>query len=158
NGTCGSAATPISSVQGSGLLSPLTGQIVDVEAVVVGDFQAAGGLSGFYIEAPDSEQDGNPATSEGMFVFSSTPANTADRVRVRGTVAEFQSATGSLVSRLTELSAVTSVQVCNPQQTLPSPIDVGLPIDDVSLWERYEGMLVRLVQPLVVTGNFSLGR
>src|SRR5262245_2717147 len=115
NGTCGATATPISSIQGAGDLSPLTGQIVDAEAVVVADFQNPGALSGFYIEAPDSEQDGNPSTSEGLFVFSSIPVAAADRVRVRGTVAEFQSMTGSLVSHLTELSSVTSVQVCRSQ-------------------------------------------
>jgi predicted extracellular nuclease len=155
---CGADATPVSAIQGAGTLSPLTGQIVDVEAVVVADFQAAGGLSGFYVEAPDSEQDGNPATSEGVFVFSPLPASVADRVRVRATVAEFQSATGSLVSHLTELGTVTSVQVCSSGQTLPSPADVSLPVTSVSQWERYEGMLVRFNQQLVVTGNFSLGR
>ena len=128
-----------------------------MEAVVVGNFQAPGELSGFYIEAPGGEQDGNPATSEGVFVFSSLPAAVSDRVRVRGTVAEFQSATGSLVSHLTEVGAVTSVQVCSSGDPLPPPIDVMLPIDDVAQWERYEGMLVRFTQQLVVTGNFNLG-
>ncbi len=158
NGTCGAPATPPSSIQGSGPLSPLTGQTVDVEAIVVGDFQAAGGLSGFYVEAPAAEQDGDPATSEGVFIFSAMPADAGDRVRVRGTVAEFQSSTGSAVSRLTEIGGVSSVQVCLSGQPLPPPVDRTLPVDDLSQWERYEGMLVRFSQPLVVTGTFNLGQ
>jgi hypothetical protein len=158
NATCGATATPVSSIQGTAPLSPLTGQTVDVEAVVVGDFQGAGGLSGFYIEAPSGEQDGDPATSEGLFIFSSTPVSVGNRVRARGQVSEFASSTGSAVSHLTELSAVSSVQVCRSNDALPTPIDVALPIDDASQWERYEGMLVRFTQQLVVTGNFSLGQ
>ena len=156
--TCGDPATPVSTIQGAGDLSPLTGLTVDVEAVVVGDFQGSGKLSGFYVEAT-TDRDADPATSEGLFVFSSSPdVSVGDRVRVRGSVSEFSSATGSLVSHLTELSGVSSVQVCASNQPLPDPVDVSLPIDAVSHWERYEGMLVRFTQPLVVTGNFNLGQ
>jgi predicted extracellular nuclease len=158
---CAAATTPIGAIQGTGRLSPLAGQTVDVEAVVVGDFQNAGGLSGFYIEAPSAEQDPNPATSEGLFIFSSQVVNLGDRVRVRGSVSEFSSATGAAVSNLTELKDVPTsggVQVCSVDNVLPAPVDLVLPIDDVAHWERYEGMLVRFTQPLVVTGNFSLGQ
>jgi predicted extracellular nuclease len=158
---CGAAATPIGTIQGTGALSPLVGQTVDVEALVVGDFQNSGGLSGFYIEAPSAEQDPDPATSEGLFVFSAQATSLGDRVRVRGSVSEFTSATGAVQSKLTELSNVPTaggVQVCSVGNALPAPVDVALPIDDVAHWERYEGMLVRFTQPLVVTGNFSLGQ
>jgi hypothetical protein len=151
NENCSAGSTQISSIQGPGALSPLAGNIVDVEAIVVGDFQGAGGLSGFYIEEPPSEQDGNPATSEGVFVFSSTPVTMGDRVRVRGTVAEFTSATGSAISRLTEVGSVSSVQVCISNEVLPAPIDITLPVDDLSRWERYEGRL----QPWTVRSNRS---
>src|SRR5499427_5349954 len=158
SGTCGDPATPVSTIQGAGNLSPLTGLTVDVEAVVVADFQGSGRLSGYYVEAT-TDQDADLATSEGLFVFSSSPdVSVGDRVRVRGSVSEFSSATGSLVSHLTELSGVSSVQVCASNQTLPEPVDVSLPIDAVAHWERYEGMLVRFTQPLVVTGNFNLGQ
>jgi predicted extracellular nuclease len=158
NVTCNSPATRISAIQGAGFTSPLTGQIVDVEAVVVGNFQGSNGLSGFYVEEPSSEQDGDPATSEGIFVFSSTAVNSGDRVRLRGTVAEFSSNTGSAVSKLTELGSVSSVQVCSSNNALPTPVDITLPLGNSSDWERYEGMLVRFNQQLVVTGNFSLGQ
>ncbi len=158
NDSCGAAATPVSSIQGSGPLSRLTGQTVDVEAVVVADFQGSDALSGFYVEAPAGEQDDNPGTSEGAFVFSSTAVARGDRVRVRGTVAEFASSTGSAISHLTEVSGVSSVQACSAGNPLPAPVDVMLPIDELSQWERYEGMLVRFSQPLVVTGTFNLGQ
>jgi predicted extracellular nuclease len=155
---CGAVATPVSSIQGSGALSPLAGQTVDAEAVVVADFQRPGGLSGFYIEAPPTEQDGDPATSEGVFVFSSTPVDAGDRVRVRGVVSEFASSTGSAISHLTELGAISSIQVCSANAAMPVPVEITLPIDDQAYWERYEGMLVQFKQQLVVTGNFSLGQ
>jgi predicted extracellular nuclease len=150
--TCGAAATPISAIQGSGLSSPLAGLTLDVEAVVTSDLQASGLLSGFYLQDPVG--DGNPATSEGIFVFSSIPVNTGDRVRVRGNAVEFASSGSSL----TELSSVTSAQVCSSGNALPAAVEVSLPVPSVSFWERYEGMLVRFSQQLVVTGNFNLGQ
>ena len=157
--TCNALSTQISSIQGSGATSTLTGEIVDVEAIVAGDFQAPGGLSGFYIEEPAADRDANPATSEGLFVFhTATDVNAGDRVRLRGRVAEFASSTGALTSQLTELSSVSSVQVCGVNEALPAPSDITLPVNEVSQWERYEGMQVRLTQQLVVVGNVSLGQ
>jgi predicted extracellular nuclease len=157
NSACEAVATNISAIQGSGTVSSLAGEVVDVEAVVTGDFQGSTGLSGFYIEEPTGERDSNPATSEGLFIFSALPAAAGDRVRVRGTVAEFASATNGVTSRLTELSGVSSVQVCRENEGLPPVSDVTLPVDAPSHWERYEGMRVRFNQPLVVAGNVSLG-
>jgi len=147
NPSCGAAATPISAIQGRGATSPLAGQMVDVEAVVTGDFQGSNLLSGFYVQQPVG--DGDPATSEGIFIFSPAAVNGRDRVRVRGRVSEFLNSGSSL----TELSSVGSVQVCSSGNALPEPVDVTLPITSVTDWERYEGMLVRFKQQLVVTGN-----
>jgi predicted extracellular nuclease len=157
NSACEAVATNISAIQGTGMLSPLAGEVVDVEAIVTRDFQGSTGLSGFYIEEPAGERDTNPATSEGLFIFSSTPVAARDRVRVRGTVAEFASATGGVTSRLTELGSVSSVQVCRENEALPPTSDVTLPVDAPSHWERYEGMQVRFTQQLVVAGNVNLG-
>jgi len=158
NSTCGAAATPIHSVQGSGATSPLAGQVVDIEGIVVGAFQGSSKLNGFYLEEPAATQDGDPATSEGIFVFANSPAvNAGDRVRIRGTVAEFQSATGSLVSNLTELGSTSNATICSTGNTLPDPVTISLPVDSVSTYERYEGMRVQFTQQLVVTGSFNLG-
>ncbi len=156
--TCGTAATPIHSIQGSGLTSPLVGQIVDVEGIVVGPFQGSSKLNGFFLEEPTATQDGDPATSEGIFVFSSTmPVAAGDRVRLRGTVQEFSSAAGSLVSNLTELGSITNFQICSSGNALPDPVTITLPVAHVSDLERYEGMRVQFTQQLVVTGSFNLG-
>src|SRR5262249_47009781 len=81
--------TPIHDVQGSGDLSPFTGQIGTIEGIV----PARRFNNGFFVQAPDAEVDSDAATSEGIFVFTSSapPAAAAvgNRVRVTGTVQEF---------------------------------------------------------------------
>ncbi|MDJ0662853.1 MAG: lamin tail domain-containing protein [Crocosphaera sp.] len=61
--------TLISTVQGSGVTSPLQGQTVTIEAVVVGDYQDGangtnGDLNGFFVQEEDADADGNALTSE----------------------------------------------------------------------------------------------
>ncbi len=160
--TCGGATTAIHDVQGNGATSPMLGQTVDVEAIVVGSFQGASKLRGFYLQAPDATWDPDPNTSEGVFIFEPTqgPAvNIGDRVRVRGTVSEFTSS-GSFLGN-TQTSSLTEIQmssdlVCSSGNSF-TVTTLSLPIDNVANWEHYEGMAVRFTQPLRVTGNFSLG-
>jgi uncharacterized protein len=155
NSTCGAPATPIDSVQGPGATSPLVGQVVDVEGIVVGDFQGSSALNGFFLEEPVATQDGNPLTSEGIFVFASSLAvNSGDRVRIRGTVTEFASGTSSA----TELGSTSNATVCSTGNPLPPAVTITLPLDPGTTFERYEGMLVQFTQQLVVTGSFSLGQ
>ncbi len=51
--------------------------------------------TGFFLQAPDDQVDDNPATSEDIFVFTSSAPSVAvgDAVLVRGTVNEFFSLT-----------------------------------------------------------------
>ena len=156
--TCFSPATPIHVVQGAGAVSPLAGQTVDIEGLVVGAFQGASLLNGFYLQEPPATDDGNPATSEGIFVFAADPSvMVGDRVRIRGTVSEFPSATGARISNLTELGGTSNATVCSQGNALPVPVDITLPVSSVTEFERYEGMLVQFRQPLFVTGSFNLG-
>jgi predicted extracellular nuclease len=154
NSTCGAAATPITSIQGTGFTSPLVNQIVEVEAVVTGSYQGTGQLGGFFLQQAATSQ-----ASGGLFVFASTPTVTpGNLVRVRGTVVEFSSVTsGQTASQLTELTSVASITTCGTA-SIPAPVQITLPVSSTSDWERYEGMLVQITTPLVVTGNFSLGR
>ena len=75
----------ISTVQGTGTLSPLEGQQVTVRGIVTGDFQAANQLNGFFIQ--QAIPDRNKATSDGIFVFAPTratrPTESLARSRVR---------------------------------------------------------------------------
>lgn len=137
-------------IQGSGRESPLNGQVVVTQGVVVGDYEGeAPALRGFYIQ--DMEGDGDPATSDGLFVFngSSDSVTVGDVVRVSGRVEEFQDQT--------QVGRLSTLIVCGSGAALP-PVDVTLPFLDAESAERFEGMLVRLPQTLVVTGLQNLGR
>ena len=159
-GSCpdGASLTAISAIQGSGAASPLAGSGVTTEGVVVGDFQPAELQSGFFIQA--AQGDGNPATSEGLFVrvprsnsLSSLDVRPGDRVRVSGTVKEFLSGSGTL----TQLDSVTALSIC-ANGAVPPPTPVALPVSAVTDLEAYEGMLVTFAQELTVTETFGLGR
>lgn len=150
---CGSSATLISAVQGSGAVSPMDGSIdVTIEGVVVGDFQTSAGLSGFFLQEEDADADGNAATSEGIFVFDgaspSLDVNMGDVVRVTGTVDEYYD--------LTEITTVTEVLPCGTGTATAAT--VTLPVAAVSDWEQYEGMLVTIPQTLYATSNYTQGR
>lgn len=156
-------STPIHTIQGSGGTSPMNGQLVEVEGVVVGSFRATGQLGGFYLQEPDSTWDADPLTSEGIFVFDAgAGANVAvgDRVRVKATVNEFSSSGSFLgvtrASTLTELQNVQNKTVCSSGNAF-ARTNVTLPTTAAGDLERFEGMAVEIDQPLAVTGNFSLG-
>jgi predicted extracellular nuclease len=149
-GACGSPATAIGAVQGSGAASPMVGSIVEIEGVVVGDFQDQQ-IAGFFMQE-EGDGDGDPTTSDGIFVTDpapSIPVAAGNVVRVRGQVAE--------VSDSTQLVGVTGVVVC-PGAPAATVHTVSFPVGAVSDLERYEGMLVTISQTLTVTGNFDLGR
>ena len=71
------AATAIHDIQGTGATTPLSGATnVTIEGVVVGDYQGAGQLSGYYVQEEDVRGRRQPATSEGIFVFNTSFAGT----------------------------------------------------------------------------------
>ncbi|MEZ5506923.1 MAG: ExeM/NucH family extracellular endonuclease [Gammaproteobacteria bacterium] len=149
---CGELATLISAIQGEGDESPLAGQTVSVEAVVVGDFQGSSRLRGFFLQEEAQDQDGNPLTSEGLFVFDNSGAidvSEGDRVRVTGTVTEYFG--------LTELTSLTAVDICAQGQTFSSTA-LTLPLDDAAALEALEGMRIHLPQTLTVSENYNLAR
>src|SRR6185503_11084651 len=91
---CGDAATPISRVQDPSATTPMSGQVVTVEGVVVADLQGTGQFSGYYLQEEPADADADPLTSEGIFVFNTaTPVAAGDVVRVRGRAIEFSGQT-----------------------------------------------------------------
>lgn len=149
---CGDPATRIHEVQGSGEDSPLEGTTVEVEAVVVGDFQGSTELNGFFLQEEDTEADADPNTSEGLFVFegsSTVGVQVGDVVRVSGRVDEFFG--------LTELTDITRVEVCSSGATV-TPATPTLPVSSIDDLETFEGMAVQFTRDLFVTDNFNLGR
>jgi len=104
--------------------------------------------SGFFLQDPNG--DGNPATSDGIFVFgSSAGVAVGDLVRITGTVTEY-TPTGATRSytEFKDLSAVNKVGTGTVALT-----NVDMPTD----LARFEGMLVRFTTPLTVNGNAYLG-
>ncbi len=146
----GPIPTRIYSVQGSGLTSPLVGTVVSTEGVIVGDYEGTGSLDGFYLQ--DATGDADPATSDGIFVFTpgASAVSVGQRVRVRGTVSE--------TFGQTQIGTVTSVLSCGTASLVPAPVDITLPLATATTLEQYEGMLVRFPQRLYVTEHFQLGR
>ncbi|BCX04854.1 MAG: hypothetical protein KatS3mg053_2792 [Candidatus Roseilinea sp.] len=147
---CSLPFTPIYQVQGNGETSPLVGQTVTVQGVVVGDYEGpAPNLRGFYIQDPIG--DGDPATSDGVFVFNGNndSVSVGQVVRVTGQAQEFQGQT--------QIGNVTAIEQCGATATV-TPVDVLLPFPSADYLERFEGMLVRLPQTLYVTEHFQLGR
>ena len=158
-GECGDEVTLISTVQGSGDTSPLVGQTVVIEGVVVGDFQSDDDegpyteLNGFYLQEEGTDYDTDPLTSEGIFVRGTTDDVTVGQVvRVLGTVEEFERSGASQ----TQLS-ISSVLVCGTA-AVPLPAQVTLPVTDRDFLERYEGMLVQFPQNLVISEYFNFDR
>ena len=147
----------IHDVQGGGAESPLRGQTVTVEGVVVGDFQAGDGdrfgtdLGGFFVQEEAGDADGDPQTSEGLFVFApdAPDVRPGDLVRVTGEVVEFNG--------LTELTDVTATEIVG-EAGVPAPVEVRLPVDSREALERYEGMLVVFPQKLAISEYFNFDR
>ncbi|MEO3977081.1 endonuclease/exonuclease/phosphatase family protein [Streptomyces sp. CAU 1734] len=117
------AGVRIHDIQGGTRISPLAGQTVaEVPGIVTG-VRAYGSSRGFWFQ--DTTGDGNPATSEGVFVFtgsgSTPPVKAGDEVRVSGTVAEF--VPGGAASGNQSLTQLTrpSVTVVSSGNELPAP-------------------------------------
>jgi predicted extracellular nuclease len=141
-------ATPIYTVQGSGLASSFDGQIVAVEGVVTSD-QQDGDLNGFFMQ--DVAGDGDPATSDGIYVFegtNDTEVSVGDVIRVQGTVDEFFD--------MTEITDVTLVAVIGTAPVVAT--SVSLPWNSLDEPEQYEGMYVTIPQSLVISEYFNFDR
>ncbi len=140
----------ISTVQGSGAASPLDGSTVTIEAIVVGDFPGGNGvgLRGFYLQEEEADSDGDPRTSEGIFVFSdNAEVSLGDLVSVTGDVRE--------QFGQTQVSS-TSTTVLSSGLPLPETTSFSLPLATEAL-EALEGMRVAPTG-LVVTDNYDLAR
>jgi predicted extracellular nuclease len=146
----------IHEIQGAGAASPLDGQTVTIEGVVVGDFQNdgdvdSGNLNGFFVQEEDADADSDPLTSEGIFVFApgAIAVNPGDVVRVTGVVDEFND--------LTELTNVSAVEVIATGASV-TPASVSLPVSALSDFEAFEGMAVIFPQALVISEYFNFDR
>ncbi len=155
---CEQAFTPIYAIQGSGANAAMSGNVTTL-GVVVGDYAGASavGIGGFYIQDPTG--DGDPATSDGIFVFTGTAdtVSVGDLVRVTGFARErFNETTINGANNNT--SAVPAASIVNCGTGSVAPAEVTLPVPDSTYLERYEGMLITLSQDLVISEYFNYDR
>lgn len=161
--TCGPVEPPtctpdttIGAVQGSGQSSPRVGETVSVAGIVTGRI-TTGSARGFFVQMP-AEGDGDPATSDGVFVFTGSATPPADaaignEVCVSGPVAEFAPTSDPLSLPLTEISRPTVVTLIATGLALPEPVTLTpalTPLDQPGALERFEGMRVHAASLTVV--------
>ena len=151
---CGDTYTPIYQVQGSGASSPLDGDEVAVEGIVVGDFQNNGSLdngdlNGFHVQDPIG--DANPSTSDGVFVYAPNSIDVVlgDEVRIRGVISEFNG--------MTEITA-NQIWICSTSNPLPAAAQLSLPVTFVEEFEAFEGMRITFPQDLYIAEYFNFDR
>jgi len=142
-------------IQGSGASSPLEGNLVLSEDNIV----TAVGPNGFFIQTPDSRDDADVNTSNGVYVFTGSAPTVAvgDQVDVSGNIIEFfgftEFAFGSSVNVDSSGNALPAVTVFD--DTVPSP-DPTAPSCSIE-FECYEGMLVQITGGSVTGPNQRFG-
>lgn len=164
--------TPIYEIQGASQTSPYDGQMVNTMGVVTAIDTT--GSKGFYIQ--DQHGDGNDATSDAVFVFSSagsTQVHVGDLVKVQGTVDEYAGTSPNNLP-ITEITDVQQLSVVSSGNTIaPTIIGEGgrlVPTetvdsdhfaafnpdhDAVDFYESIEGMLVTAKNVQVVDGTYQ---
>jgi predicted extracellular nuclease len=153
---------PIHDVQGPGAVSPIPGSSVTIRGIVTGVKS-----NGFFVQEEDADAalENDPATSEGVFVFTSvSPAASivlGAEVMVSGTVVEFVPAGDPQQPPFTELASPSYVRVStgNP---LPTPVTLTNtfpnPAGPHDQLERVESMRVQVPSLTVVAptqGSFT---
>jgi len=173
-------AVRIHEIQGAAHISPRNGQAVsNVPGIVTGVRS-----NGFYLQDPVPDAD--VATSEGIFIFTSSVPTVAvgDSVQVSGTVQEFRPGGSDGLSNLTTTEIVSPViTLVSSGNALPDPILLGVggravptgtidndavgdvetsgtfdaSTDGIDFFESLEGMRVRLNNVVAVGPRTSVG-
>lgn len=138
-------ALTIPQIQGSGSSSAYVSQQIKTTGIVTAKFIGSGKINGFFLQ--DATGDNNVATSDGIFVYTSTDnVAVGDKVQITATVAEYYNKT--------QLGAVTAITKLSSGNVLPiTKVQYDASVFN---WERYEGMLVEFDQVLYVTANANL--
>ncbi len=144
----------ISDVQGEKAVSPDEGQTARLTGIVTARLKI-----GFFIQTPDDKTDGNPATSEGIYVYTGneTAFQTAvgSLVSVTGTITEFRPKAEPASLPITELSMKNGtdfIKVVSKDNPLPKPIVLTVAdfaSNKIDQLEKYEGMRV-VVEALTI--------
>ncbi|VVT06316.1 Calx-beta domain-containing protein [Erythrobacter sp. EC-HK427] len=160
----------IGEIQGAGHTSQYVGNVVTTNGIVT-----AIASNGFYMQ---DAGDGNTATSDAIFVFTSTAPTVTlgDGVTVEGTVSEFLAGGDTAGLSTTQLTSPT-ITVNSTGNALPAAVVIGPngitppteTIDDdlfglfdpasdgIDFWESLEGMLVTIENPVAVDSTNGFG-
>ncbi|GGG57540.1 ExeM/NucH family extracellular endonuclease [Hymenobacter glacieicola] len=144
------AVTRIGAIQGSA--GAAKAGTYTIQAIVTGVYP---GLTpgGFYVQEAATASDGNPATSDALFVVQpEAKVAPGDKVQVTGTVQEAGTAPSFDQAVLTD----ATVQVLSSGNALPAFITLPLPPYSGAALERYEGMRVQFPVPLTVSDVYTL--
>jgi predicted extracellular nuclease len=140
----------ICAIQGPGAIAPMLGARVSASGVITGDFQTS--LGGFFMQEPGC--DGDPATSDGIFV------STAGRP-VTVTVGNRVTATGRVADAGLTTLVLESLSDNGPYAGSVEAVRLSPPADAVAsaaYLETYEGMLVSLAPARVVSATDHTGQ
>ena len=135
----------IPQIQGAGATSAYANTVQSTEGVVTHKV-----ASGYFLQDPSG--DGDPATSDAIFIFtgSAPTVNVGERVRVKGTVTEYKP--GGATRSYTEIKDISSTQVLSVGNTIvPQNVEFDGKLDHL------EGMLVSFTNPLTVNQTSYLG-
>lgn len=147
-GSCTTTHT-ISAIQGSGSTSPVVSQAVTTSGIVT-----ALRTNGFFMQMGTG--DGDPNTSDGIFVFTSSAPSSAvgSLVCVSGTVTEFRPSTDPFSPTMTEIGSSPVVTLLSTGNPLPAPVILTTgdtnPAGGLDVLERFEGMRVQISSMTVV--------
>ncbi|MEO1670677.1 MAG: lamin tail domain-containing protein [Cyanobacteria bacterium J06631_2] len=162
---------PIFDIQGAAQVSPLNGSQVSTTGIVT-----AVDSNGFYLQ--DAAGDGNTATSDGIFVFTSSApgVSVGDALEVAGTVSEFTPGGASTGNLSTTQISNASISTLSTGNALPDAVIIGnggrIPptssIDDdpsslnpdtdgIDFFESLEGMLVTAQDAVAIAGTNRFG-
>lgn len=134
--TPAAALIPIYTIQGDGPISPLYHQWIDTYGIVTGLV-----TDGFYLQDPQG--DGNPATSDGLFVYTreAPTVSVGQCVQLqRAYVDEFYEKT-----ELSRMKAIFGATGCPSLTAAPVPMGIAqLTSDPRTDFEPFEGMVVEL--------------
>ncbi len=169
----------ISDIQGASHTSPLNGQTVSGVPGIVTALRS----NGFYLQDPNP--DGSDATSDGIFVFTSSAptVRVGDLIQVSGRVSEFRPGGATSANLTTTQISSPSITILSSGNALPTAIVLGnggrtipnsvinddgtgnvetsgtfdFATDGIDFYESLEGMLVQINNPLATspTNNFG---
>ena len=148
---------PVSGVQGSGAATPRAGDRVIIDAVVTSPFTTGDRISGAFVQEAPADGDGDPATSEGIFVFcgSNCPPGLAKGAVLRAAgVAQERSGTTQVSAATAGATTVVGAADVPPAAVLDLPAGAATE----ATYESIEGMLATFTGTLTLREHFNMPR